>query len=590
MPHNGSTHYTRTWHYVLCLVIFLAIIASMPPSSRGEALREQGQSSVEASPLLKEGVLVYRAVNLYAVHRFLLWGAVAVLAGLVTIVGLLLRSMAFRRRVENELRAAAVKYRIVADNTYDWEFWAGPDGTFLYSSPACLRVTGHDAEEFLADPGLLRRMIHPDDVSGFQDHRHEMAQTKTAGGLEFRIVRPDGSVRWIEHLCQPVFDDNGQFLGKRGSNRDITERKTAEEVIRESEERYRTLFEWANDAIVTIREGSFVKCNRRALEIFRCLTEELVGRTPDQVSPQLQPDGADSGQKSRELMAAALAGSPQMFEWQHLRRDGTLFTAEVSLIRMEYQGAVELQAVIRDITERKEMERMKDEVLSAVSHEMRTPLTAMLGFTEFLLENEVAPAQQKDYLRIVHGETTRLSELICTFLDLQRIKARQMVYNLMPLAVGPLLKAAAALFAGTADHHRITVQFPQDLPPVIGNEMRLLQVLNNLLSNAIKYSPLGGEVVLGAGWDGGGVTIWVRDKGIGISPDVQEKIFEKFYRVDGSDRRSTGGTGLGLALVREIVTAHGGRIWVESTVGKGSTFFVSLPVGAPFGGVEGANI
>ena len=150
------------------------------------------------------------------------------------------------------------------------------------------------------------------------------------------------------------------------------------------------LFEGANDAIVTIRGGSFVDCNRKALELFRCTTEELFGRRPGHFSMPLQPDGRESGAKAQEKIEAALAGSPQIFEWHHRRCDGTLFQAEVSLNRVESQGAVELQAVIRDITERKEMERMKDEVISAVSHEMRTPLTAMLGFTEFLLENEAA--------------------------------------------------------------------------------------------------------------------------------------------------------------------------------------------------------
>jgi PAS domain S-box-containing protein len=550
--------------------------------------RQLERFRIDLAALPKGSIFINRPLALYSVHRAIFWGGLAALAGLVAIVALLLRSMAIRKRTEEELSAAAVKYRIVADNTYDWEFWLSPEKRFLYSSPSCRRITGHEAEEFLADPGLLQRIIHPDDQTRFREHRHEIAQNMVAGELEFRIVLPDGSVRWLEHLCQTVFDDNGQFLGKRGSNRDITARKLTDDALRESEERYRTLFEGASDAIVIIRDGTVVNCNRKALEMFRCTVAEFAGRPPEYFSPPLQPDGRESGEKAREKIEAALAGNPQIFEWHHRRCDGALFHAEVSLNRVECQGAVELQAGIRDITERKEMERMKDEVISAVSHEMRTPLTAMLGFTEFLLENEVDPAQQKDYLRIVHGETERLSELIGTFLDLQRMKARQMPYELNPLAVGPLLEEVAALFDGTSKTHRVTLLLSQELPPVLGNETRLHQVLNNLLSNAIKYSPIGGEVILGARRDADTVTIWVKDQGIGISPEAQEKIFERFYRVDGSDRRATGGTGLGLALVREIVTAHGGRIWVESAAGEGSTFFVSLPIGEESAG-EGAE-
>ncbi len=578
---------TRAAIVLVTLAVLLATMACMPLLSL---------ASIDLAALPKGSTLINRPMAFYSVHRAIFWGALAALAGLVAIIALLLRNMAIRKRTEEELRAAAVKYRIVADNTSDWEFWLSPDKRFLYSSPSCRRITGHDAGEFLADPGLLQRIIHPDDQIRFREHRHEITQNMVTGEMEFRIVLPDGSVRWLEHLCQPVFGDNGEFLGKRGSNRDITARKLTDDALRESEERYRTLFEGASDAIVTIRDGSFVDCNRKALEMFRCTAAEFAGRAPEYFSPPQQPDGRESGEKVREEIEAALAGSPQLFEWHHRRCDGTLFHAEVSLNRVECQGTVELQAVIRDITERKEMERMKDEVISAVSHEMRTPLTAMLGFTEFLLDNEVDPAQQKDYLRIVHGETERLSELIGTFLDLQRMKSRQMPYELKPLAVGPLLEEAAALFDGTSKTHRVTLLLPRELPPVMGNETRLHQVLNNLLSNAIKYSPIGGEVILGARRDADDVTIWVKDQGIGISPEVQEKIFDRFYRVDGSDRRATGGTGLGLALVREIVHAHGGRVWVESAAGEGSTFFVSLPIGVASAGAgtegwdEGGNI
>ena len=188
--------------------------------------------------------------------------------------------------------------------------------------------------------------------------------------------------------------------------------------------------------------------------------------------------------------------------------------------------------------ERKQMERMKDEMISAVSHEMRTPLTAMMGYTEFLLENPVDETQLKEYLGTIHKETERLKELITNFLDLQRMKAKQVIYCFKPLAVRPLLDDAAALFANASRIHRITVDASPDLPPVVGNEVGLHQVLNNLLSNAVKYSPKGGEIVLGARREGDAVIMWVRDEGIGMPPEVLEKIFEKLYQVEGGDRRS----------------------------------------------------
>lgn len=230
-----------------------------------------------------------------------------------------------------------------------------------------------------------------------------------------------------------------------------------------------------------------------------------------------------------------------------------------------------------DISERKEIEQMKDEMISAVSHEMRTPLTAMLGFTEYLQENEVDPAQLKNYLNTIHKETERLKDLIGNFLDLQQIHAKMTTYRMRAVDVCLLINDAAGLFALDSCGERLIVKCPADLPPVKGDEARLHQVLTNIISNAIKYSPPDCRVTIGAETVGDQVVMWVQDEGNGIPPELQEKIFEKFYRIDNSDRRQMGGTGLGLALVREIVTAHGGRVWVKSEVGKGSTFFISLP-------------
>src|SRR5512139_313186 len=137
------------------------------------------------------------------------------------------------KRTEERLRISETKYRIVADNTYDWEYWTSPEGRFLYTSPSCQRITGYTASEFETDPQLLSRIVHPDDLAGFKAHMKQ-DQTASASAIDFRIIHRDGTTRWIGHLCQPVFNAEGLFLGRRGSNRDITHRKDAEKALEES--------------------------------------------------------------------------------------------------------------------------------------------------------------------------------------------------------------------------------------------------------------------------------------------------------------------------------------------------------------------
>jgi hypothetical protein len=166
--------------------------------------------------------------------------------------------------------------------------------------------------------------------------------------------------------------------------------------------------------------------------------------------------------------------------------------------------------------------------------------------------------------------------MIGSFLQLQRLSARVDFTLVKAVPVDELLRSSAAKFSG-APNHRIEITCPDDLPPVHGNPDYLQEMLDNLVSNAIKYSPKGGIVAIGAAAANHELVIWVRDEGIGISPELHEKIFERFFRIDNSDRRAAGGTGLGLALVREIVFLHGGTVRVESAPGKGSRFSVTLP-------------
>jgi len=224
----------------------------------------------------------------------------------------------------------------------------------------------------------------------------------------------------------------------------------------------------------------------------------------------------------------------------------------------------------------RESERMKTELISIVSHELRTPLASVLGFTSLLLKREFDAPTRRHYLGIIDAQARRLTALLEDFLDVQMIEQSglQLVEQKVDLAT--LLVEQVQLYAAQSPRHRLEVELEERPLPVHGDANRLAQVVGNLLSNAIKYSEEGSVVALAAERHGSGVRLTVRDQGRGIPPDQRERIFTKFFRGNAGATGITG-TGLGLAVSREIVEAHGGRIGFDSDSGVGSTFWIELP-------------
>jgi PAS domain S-box-containing protein len=233
--------------------------------------------------------------------------------------------------------------------------------------------------------------------------------------------------------------------------------------------------------------------------------------------------------------------------------------------------------VFRDVTKEQEVSRLKDEFVSLVSHELRTPMASVLGFSELMLTRNLSESKSRLYVETIHKEAQRLSNLISDFLDIQRMEAGRQVYNYIDVNLQDLTKSVIDLFS--PQRRQIQVNIPSHLPKLWADPDRLVQTLTNLVGNALKYSPNGGDVIISAhANDSGMVEIAVQDHGLGIPKEAQNQLFGKFFRVDNSDRREIGGTGLGLAISREIVEAHGGKIWVESELGQGSTFYFTIPV------------
>ena len=253
------------------------------------------------------------------------------------------------------------------------------------------------------------------------------------------------------------------------------------------------------------------------------------------------------------------------------------------LMQRQRRFAEELGEKVAAATRRlRELDQVKSDFVSIVSHELRTPLTSIQGFSELLLNRPVGPARQRQFLSHILHESERLGRIVEDLLDLSRIEAgRGRPLNQTPLDLVPLLEVNAELFGCQSATHEIRVEASGNLPPVLADRDAVDRMLKNLISNAIKYSPRGGPVLLRAAQsaaDPGFVDIEVEDRGVGIPPEAIGRIFDKYYRAGQPDAAGVRGLGLGLALVKSLVEAHGGAVRVSSSPGQGSCVTVSLPV------------
>ena len=321
--------------------------------------------------------------------------------------------------------------------------------------------------------------------------------------------------------------------------------------------------------------------NARAETLLGVAAETALGQPIDTVIQRIAAQTTAPHTTHDQLTRALSEANPEHWiEMQCASPEATRIIAARCFPLLNAEGArLGIGILWRDVTRERTADAMKSQLLSTVSHELRTPLASIKGFATTLLRQDVKwdETAQRDFLRIIEEEADRLTEIIDNLLDMSQIEAGALRITKEPTALRPLIRSVVDEMRMRTEAHYFVVDLPVELPRVWIDPRRIRQVLTNLIGNAIKYSPRG-QITVACEVQNDHVVVSVTDQGEGIPPQYLDKIFERFFQVDSTTKRRVGGIGLGLSIARSIIEAHDGKIWVESTLGQGSTFYFTLPL------------
>ncbi len=495
-----------------------------------------------------------------------------------------------RRRVTAEKTELAERLRIIAEHTWDWAFWEDPDGKLIYASPSCRRITGYGPEEFSADADLLDRITHEDDLKAYRLHQQTAHKTREQGELRFRIRTRDGEVRWIEQVCQPIFTDSGEYLGKRGSNRDITEQKLAEEALERNEAHLKHAQEVA-------RVGSW----ELDLTVGKLYWSEQVyrifgvgGSTPLNYEAFLETVHEEDREFVSSSWRAALAGA--RYDIEHRIRVGQEIRwvrEEAEVEFNEHGRAVRGIGIVQDISARREAEedaaRLESELAhvtriatlgefsAALAHELNQPLAAILSNSQaalrFLAAEDPDLTEIRETLEDIVEDDQRARDIILRLRDLTKKPGTRQAHE--PLAVPPLIEGVLRIARGNLLIRDVPVErrLPADLPLVLANAVQLQQALLNLILNALEAmgDRPGRRLTIETHCVNGDVEIAVQDTGPGFAHEDVDEVFKPFTTSKEE------GMGMGLAISRAIAESHGGRIRAGNLPDGGARVVITLP-------------
>ncbi len=493
-----------------------------------------------------------------------------------------------QRLAEAALMEKEQRFRTVADFTYDWEYWTSKDGGFLWMSPSCERITGYSSEAFIKDPGLMGRILHPDDRAMLEEHVHEVRDGGEPFPMDFRILHKDGRQIWISHICTSVFDAEGRPLGRRAANRDITARRQAEEDLFEASRQRLAMLEaasvarvvpwsmgsdghmqWGDSANLVLGQTPTVLGNRRGWP-----WESIQAEDRPRLHQALRE--VDMGiVASFECRMRHGQGHPIWTRWTLAREQGSFHGA--------VQDITEQHAIQEQLLQSQKLESVGT-LVGGISHDFNNLLGAILGYCDLFENDPDLNARHRKGLGVIQGAALRGRELVDQLLGFSRKVAPNRVkasLNAIVSEAGDLV--ARALPSGI----QMSLDLAPDLPDTLLDPGQMHQVVMNLVINArdaiqgpgiislrTGRSDIGPETALAHNRPPGPyVSLEVEDTGCGIPPDQLNRVFEPFYTTKGLK-----GTGLGLSVVYGLVTEHGGFMQCQSEVGRGTRFRVVLPL------------
>ncbi|MEO0802898.1 MAG: PAS domain S-box protein [Cyanobacteria bacterium J06642_2] len=416
-----------------------------------------------------------------------------------------------------------------------------------------------------------------DDVRQWQPHDFDLLHP-----LSDQLAIAVANARLLEHLEDEVAARTAALVNTNERlQTEIRDRRRIEHSLRESREMLAGILENAEEAIISVDESQIIQLfNHGAERIFGYTAAEIMGQPLGTLLPQ---ESRSPHEAFVRTFSQSSTTSRRMAERSRKvagrRKNGDIFPAEASISKLKLGERAIYTAILKDISDREAIDRMKNEFVSVVSHELRTPLTSVHGSLKLLATGRLGDLnpQGQHLLDIAVSNTERLTRLIDDVLDLERIESGRMPTHMRSCDAADTIAQAADAIQAAARERDITLSLTLNAACMYADPDQILQTLTNLIGNAIKFSPRGSTVWVDASKREDDILFRVRDRGRGIPADKLESIFGRFQQVDASDSRAKGGTGLGLAICRQIVERHRGRIWVESELGRGSTFSFTIP-------------